>query len=66
LSSVPQKRRELGSNGRRASGSERSTALFVTVTLKVQPHECQGHETRFRTDLRRLLLERLRKPVEDT
>jgi hypothetical protein len=66
LSSVPQKRRELGSNGMRARGSERSTALLVIVTLKAEPQERQEHETGLRTDLRRLNLERLRKPEEAT
>jgi hypothetical protein len=66
LSSVPQKRRELGSNSMRASGFERSTALCDIVTLKTEPQERQEHETRLRTDWRRLSLERLRKPAEVT
>jgi hypothetical protein len=53
LSSVPQKRRELGSNARRANGPERGTALCIEVTLKVESQERQGHETRPQTGQRR-------------
>jgi len=49
LSSVPQKRRELGINGTRATGSERSLSLFNIRTLKAEPQERQEHETRLRT-----------------
>jgi hypothetical protein len=66
LPSVPQKRRESGSNVKRAMGLERGTALCGMITLKVQPQERQAHETRRRTVQRRLSLERLKKPEEVT
>jgi hypothetical protein len=48
LSSVRQKRRQLGSNVKRAVALRR-VHLFAPLTLKVEPQERQVHETRHRT-----------------